>query len=92
MKGNNIFSNFPVILAILLDKLAKTPVRTVATLTTSHSLRLSSKEHSGLISASVQSNLHRLFQCIYYLSHLSATRPMPLKLYSGDTPIIIPLR
>ena len=26
------FSNFPVILAILLDKLAKTPVQTVATL------------------------------------------------------------
>jgi hypothetical protein len=26
------FSNFPVILAILLDKLGKTPVQTVATL------------------------------------------------------------
>jgi hypothetical protein len=32
--ASSTFSNFPIILAILLDKLAKTPVRTVATLGT----------------------------------------------------------
>jgi hypothetical protein len=31
-----------------------------------------------------------LFQCSYIFSHLSATRPVPLKSYSRKTPIIIP--